>query len=100
MLRHQLISLDLEGLVVLGDREAEHAGIVSFYVDGLASEDIANYLDDDGILVRSGHHCAKPAHKELFGKDSSVRVSFGIYNTEKDIEKLITSLSAATQMLR
>ncbi|HXX88309.1 MAG TPA: cysteine desulfurase [Candidatus Acidoferrum sp.] len=61
-------------------------GIVPFGVDGLSSHDIALFLDNYGIMVRSGFHCAQPLH-ETFGLSSSVRASFYVYNTLEEIDQ-------------
>ncbi|PJA39213.1 cysteine desulfurase, partial [candidate division WWE3 bacterium CG_4_9_14_3_um_filter_41_6] len=98
-LRAQLEALTVKGLAILGDKAADHSGILSFYIKGLGSEDIANFLDDDGICVRSGHHCTQLAHSTLFGIDSSVRVSYGVYNTEDDNNRLVQSLTKAVALL-
>ena len=55
------------------------------------SHDVASALDEYGIAVRAGHHCAMPLHDYL-NIDSSVRASFGVYTTKKDIDELIQGL--------
>lgn len=72
--------------------------LVSFQLDKVHSHDIASLLDSENIAVRAGHHCAQPLHKTL-GVNSSVRVSLGLYNEFSDIDKLITSLATAHQMM-
>ncbi len=71
---------------------AEHlkgAGhIVSFVIDGVHAHDVAAYLDKEGICVRAGHHCAQPLAKAL-NYESSVRVSFSIYNTLEEVDYFI-----------
>lgn len=62
-------------------------GIIPFSVEGLSSHDVALFLDAYGIMVRSGFHCAQPLH-EVFKIGSSARVSFYIYNTREEINKL------------
>jgi cysteine desulfurase/selenocysteine lyase len=66
-------------------------GIIPFGVEGLSSHDIALFLDNYGIMVRSGYHCAQPLH-ELFKLNSSARASFYIYNTREEIDKFIEVL--------
>lgn len=69
----------------------EHCGIVSFTIDGVHPHDISSILDADGIAVRAGHHCAQPLMQQI-GVMSTTRASMYFYNTEEDIEKLLTSV--------
>lgn len=73
---------------------AEKSGIVSFNIKEIHPNDLAFVLAKQNICVRVGHHCAMPIH-ECFGKTASVRVSFGIYNTQKDVELFMTALKKA-----
>lgn len=65
--------------------------LVSFTVDGMHPHDVAAYLDQFGICVRAGHQCAQPLAKKL-GIESSVRASFYAYNTEQEVEQLISAM--------
>jgi cysteine desulfurase/selenocysteine lyase len=78
------------GLRVIGTA-AEKAGVVSFVVDGLRTEDIGGALDLEGIAVRSGHHCAQPILRR-FGLESTVRMSLAPYNTSQDVDALVAAL--------
>ena len=69
----------------------EHCGIVSFTIDGVHPHDVSSILDADGIAVRAGHHCAQPLMQQI-GVMSTTRASMYFYNTEEDIEKLLTSV--------
>jgi len=71
-------------------------GIVPFGVDGVSSHDIALFLDNYGIMVRSGFHCAQPLH-EVFKLNSSARASFYIYNTCEEIDRFIEVLKEIEQ---
>jgi cysteine desulfurase/selenocysteine lyase len=71
-------------------------GIVPFGVDGLSSHDIALFLDNYGIMVRSGFHCAQPLH-EVFKLSSSARASFYIYNTREEIDRFTKVLKEIEQ---
>ena len=71
-------------------------GIVPFGVDGVSSHDIALFLDNYGIMVRSGFHCAQPLH-EVFKLNSSARASFYIYNTCEEIDRFIEILKEIEQ---
>lgn len=66
-------------------------GLVSFVTDYAHPQDIAMILDQQGVAVRTGHHCAQPLH-ERFGVPVSVRASLGIYNTPEDIDALVEAL--------
>jgi cysteine desulfurase/selenocysteine lyase len=72
------------------------SGIIPFGVDDLGSHDIALFLDNYGIMVRSGFHCAQPLH-EVFKLKSSARVSFYIYNTCEEIDRFIEVLKEIEQ---
>lgn len=69
----------------------EHCGIVSFTIDGVHPHDVSSILDADGIAVRAGHHCAQPLMQQI-SVMSTTRASMYFYNTEEDIEKLLTSV--------
>jgi cysteine desulfurase / selenocysteine lyase len=68
------------------------AGVLSFVMDGLRTEDIGTALNQEGIAVRAGHHCAQPILRR-FGVESTVRPSFALYNTCADIDALVSALS-------
>ncbi len=97
----KLKSTVTDGLHIYTDvnKLQNQSGIISFSIDGIDSIDIANFLNDDGIYVRSGEQCAYPLHKAVI-KTATVRISFATYNTKAEIEKLIDSLSKAIQMLK
>lgn len=74
-------------------------GIASFNLDGCHPHDVATLLDQQGVAVRSGHHCAMPLHKAL-GVAGTVRASLGLYTVPEDIEQLAAGLRKAGEMLR
>lgn len=74
------------------------ASVLTFVMDGVHHQDIATLLDQQGIAVRAGHHCAHPLMDALKVK-GTVRVSFGMYNTEEDVERLIAAVEKAVDML-
>ncbi len=95
----ELCALAMEGIrsiphvhIIGSEDPEEHCGIITFYVDGVHPHDISAVLADDGVYIRAGHHCAQPFHK-FMGVMSTARASIGIYNSEKDIERFINSLS-------
>jgi len=83
---------EIEGLKVLGPKKAERrTGLVAFELENVHPHDVAALLDEDGICVRSGHHCAMPLH-ERFDIPASTRASVYLYNKEDEIERLAQSL--------
>jgi cysteine desulfurase/selenocysteine lyase len=80
----------IQGLRPIGTA-AEKAGVLSFVVDWMPSEDMGRYLDTQGIAVRSGHHCAQPALRR-FGLSSTVRPSLAFYNTRGEIDALVDAI--------
>ena len=85
---------DVPGLRIIG-QAAEKAGVLSFVIDGLKTEEIGAALDQAGIAVRAGHHCAQPALRR-YGLESSVRASLAPYNTFGDLDVLAATLRALT----
>ncbi len=71
--------------------EGDRVGVCSFNVEGVHPHDVAGVLDDEGIAVRSGHHCAQPLMHRL-GMDFGVRASFYLYNTTQEIDKFVEAL--------
>ena len=90
-LQEQVASIG--GIRILGT-SAHKTAVVSFVPDFAHPQDIAMVLDQEGVAVRTGHHCAQPLH-ERFGVSVSVRASLGMYNTKEDIEKFIAALHKA-----
>jgi len=77
---------------VLGPSDrSQRAGAVAFVVDGVHAHDVGQVLDDAGVAVRVGHHCAWPLHR-LFGVAASTRASFGPYNGVDDVAALLAAL--------
>jgi cysteine desulfurase/selenocysteine lyase len=72
-------------------------GIIPFNVEGSSSHDVALFLDNYGIMIRSGFHCAQPLH-EIFKLKSSIRVSFYIYNTREEVDRFIEVLKEIEQV--
>lgn len=78
---------------------AQHkAGVLSFVIKNLHPFDIGTILDQQGIAVRTGHHCTQPL-MEFYCIPGTVRVSFGLYNTKEEIDLLFTALQKAVKML-
>ena len=81
---------DIPGLRIIGTAP-DKAGVLSFILDGYRTEEVGSALNQSGIAVRSGHHCAQPILRR-FGVESSVRPSFALYNTCGDIDALVSAL--------
>ncbi|WP_119343777.1 aminotransferase class V-fold PLP-dependent enzyme [Facilibium subflavum] len=87
----------IPGLKILG--ESKHkASVITFIIEGFHANDLGMLLDLSGVCVRTGHHCAQPLMTR-FGVKSTVRASFGIYNTLSDADKLVSALNKAIKML-
>ena len=98
---HRLVTAALAGLAdipqvrVIGPADpAARRSPVSFVVDGVHAHDVGQVLDDDGVAVRVGHHCAAPLHRRL-GVAATVRASFAVYNTADDVARLIAGVRRA-----
>jgi len=89
---------DVPGLHIQGpDDLIDRGGVVSMTMDGVHAHDLATILDEQGVAVRSGHHCAKPLMRRL-GVGATARASFYVYNTEEDIDALIGGLRRAGEL--
>ena len=88
---------EIPGLQIIG-RASEKVSLISFVIDKIHSQDIGILLDNRGIAVRTGHHCAQPlmAHCGIAG---TTRASFAVYNTREEIDALITGLQKVIKML-
>ena len=81
---------DIPEVRVIGTAK-EKAGVISFVVKGIHPHDIGTLLDHEGVAVRVGHHCAQPLMKRM-KVPATARMSFGIYNTSEEIDRLIVGL--------
>ena len=81
----------IPGLTIHGPATQHKGAIVSFTIDGVATEDLAMRLDNRGVFTRHGHHCAMVLHERL-QVPATTRASFGIYNTMADIEALAVAI--------
>ena len=84
-------------LVILGPPAAKRGGLVAFTLDGLHPHDVATVLDDEGVAVRAGHHCAMPLHEKL-GIPASARASFHCYTVPEEIDALVRGLHRARKV--
>ena len=77
---------DIEGVRIFGSA-SEKASVLSFNIEGVHAHDVGTILNDDGVAVRAGHHCAQPLMKRL-GVPATVRASLYLYNTTAEIDQL------------
>lgn len=87
----------IPGLEIMGEKATHRGGVISFTLPGIHPHDVAQILDQDGIAVRAGHHCAMPLH-DRFKIPASSRASFYLYNTEEEINQLVISLQKVIKM--
>jgi cysteine desulfurase/selenocysteine lyase len=88
---------EIPGLRIIGEAK-EKVSVISFIVDGLHPQDIGILLDNYGIAVRTGHHCAQPL-MDCYRIPGTVRASFAVYNTKEEIDELVAGLRKAIKML-
>jgi cysteine desulfurase/selenocysteine lyase len=90
----------IDGVRVLGAGiDLPRVGLASFDVEGIHSHDVGQYLDDLGIAVRVGHHCAQPLHRRL-GIPSSTRASTYLYTTDAEVDAVIAGVAGAIDFFR
>jgi len=87
----------VDGLKIIG-RAREKVSLVSFVIDKIHPQDIGILLDNQGIAVRTGHHCTQPL-MQRFGIPGTIRASFAVYNTHEEIDMLVQALRKAIRML-
>jgi cysteine desulfurase/selenocysteine lyase len=98
LLRHATESLkEVKGLRIIGDT-ADKVSVISFVIDGVHPQDLGILLDNQGIAVRTGHHCTQPLMKRL-GIPGTTRASFALYNTVEEVDRLAQGLHKAVRML-
>jgi len=88
---------DVPGLRVLGPAADKRGGLVAFTMDGIHPHDVATVLDQRGVCVRAGHHCAMPLHETL-GVPASARASFHCYSVREDVDAMIAGLHDARRV--
>ena len=90
--------LEIEGLRIIGTA-AEKAAVISFVLDGVHPHDIGTVLDQEGVAVRTGHHCAQPIMMR-FNVPATGRASFGLYNTREEADALVSALHKVIEVFR
>lgn len=76
-----------------------HASVISFNINGVHPHDVASVLDNYGVCIRSGNHCAQPLLR-FMGIDATCRASFYLYNTKEDVDKLVEALNKAYDIFK
>lgn len=80
----------IPGVRIIGTAK-EKAGVISFVMDDVHPHDIGTILDQEGIAVRTGHHCAQPV-MQRFRIPATVRASFALYNTREEVDDLVRGI--------
>lgn len=88
---------DIPGIRVFGPEADKKGGVVSFVTDGIHPHDIAAILDEQGVAVRAGHHCAMPLH-DKFNLPATTRASFYLYTTKAEVDRLVLGLGRVRKM--
>ncbi len=99
LLQYALETLaELSGVRFVGTAR-QRAGVISFTLDGVHAHDIGTIVDQQGIAIRAGHHCAQPV-MDFFGVSATARASFALYNTKDEVDKLAAALVRVGQVFR
>lgn len=90
----------ISGVTIFGPTDSKkRGGVVSFNIGQIHAHDVASILDEQGIAVRSGHHCAQPL-MDYLGITSAARASFYIYNTKEEVDRLIAGISKVKEIFK
>jgi cysteine desulfurase / selenocysteine lyase len=91
----QLLS-SMPGVRILGTAKSK-AAVISFLVDNAHAHDVGTILDQEGIAIRTGHHCAQPL-MQRFGVEATARASFGLYNTKEEVDALVQGIQKVREV--
>lgn len=92
------VLVDIPGLQMVGDAE-DKAGVLSFDLEGIHPHDVGTILDQEGIAIRTGHHCAQPI-MERFGVAATARASLALYNTKEELDVLVRGIHKVIEVFR
>ncbi|HRH02133.1 MAG TPA: cysteine desulfurase [Bacteroidia bacterium] len=99
LLNYATIQLQaIEGLKIIGNAQNK-ASVISFVIEGLHPFDVGTILDQQGVAVRTGHHCTQPL-MQRYGIPGTIRASFAFYNTFEEIDALVKAVKKAIKMLK
>ena len=87
----------IDGVCIHGPKPSERSGVVSFSVAGIHPHDLSTVLDQDGVCIRAGQHCAQPLMRRL-GVSATARASFYLYNDEADVDALVRGVERAKEV--
>jgi cysteine desulfurase/selenocysteine lyase len=87
---------EVGGVTLYGPEGNDRGGVVTFAVDGVHPHDLATLLDQVGVAVRAGNHCAQPLAQQL-GIRATARASFYLYNTEEEVDRLVAAVADVKQ---
>jgi len=90
---------EIPGVKLFGPSADKKGGVAAFVLDGIHPHDVAQILDQDGIAIRAGHHCAQPLH-EKFGIPATSRASFYMYSTKEEVDLLVNGLYKVKEMFK
>ncbi|HEY7352157.1 MAG TPA: aminotransferase class V-fold PLP-dependent enzyme, partial [Terriglobales bacterium] len=99
---HELLAYAIEkvslvpGVRLIGTAK-EKAGVISFVIDGVHPHDVGTILDQEGIAIRTGHHCAQPI-MDRFGIPATARASFAFYNTKEEVDALAKGIEKVREV--
>ena len=88
----------IPGLKIIGNAR-EKASLISFDLEGIHPHDVGTVLNEEGIAVRAGHHCAQPTMKR-FGVSATTRASFAFYNTKGEVDSLVKGIHKVFEVFR
>jgi cysteine desulfurase / selenocysteine lyase len=88
---------EVPGVTVYGPPAEERGGVTSFTLEGVHPHDVSQILDEGGVAIRAGHHCAQPLH-ERFGLPATARASFYLYSTPEEVDKMVEALYKVKQV--
>ena len=86
----------IPGIRLIGTAK-EKAGVLSFVFDGIHPHDVGTILDQEGIAIRTGHHCAQPV-MQRFGIPATARASFSFYNTREEVDALVKGIEKVREV--
>jgi len=87
---------EIPGLEIIG-KAREHAAVISFVFDGVHAHDIGTIVDQEGVAIRTGHHCAQPV-MDFFGLAATARASFAFYNTIEEVDALVEAVAKVREV--
>ncbi len=89
---------EIKGMKIIGTAK-EKASVLSFLLEDVHAHDIGTILDQEGVAIRAGHHCAMPV-MQRFGVPATARASFSLYNTKEDIDALVRATHEVIRVFR